>query len=240
MTPSLSLGVRMSDDSAIDKKSPLRQVPLPLTPNNPHSLSYFVRHTGVAVAAAAIEDAIDLLAADGSAFRAIFLYGPAGTGKRHLINGSIEQAVGRGISPHLLSSFDLRDADSSVIEKFVGQYDRLKASGGLLLSSAELGAEFLCSNPHLRSRLLAGLTIPVSRPDDSELAAVVRSIAAKQNLNLSEKSISLIVEHLPRDPLSFQTILAKISELCFMHGKSAKLNVVRQAVTGRILGAARD
>lgn len=201
-------------------------------------MDYFVRHSGVAEATAAVDQAIEQISADPSRFAAVVIYGLPGTGKRHLISAAVESAIGRGIDLEHLAQFDLRgglngEVEEAEVERFVGAYDRLKASGGILLAATRKHPASLDLSPHLKSRLLSGVVAGTERPSDEEVDAVVRSLAERHHLRLSDKSISLIIEHLPRDTLSFEAILAKISELCFTHGKSAKINLVRDAISGR-------
>lgn len=210
-------------------------MPLKLAPQNPYALSYFVRHSGVAEGAAALERAVEQLVADPQSFSVIVLFGPDGTGKRHLSEGYLDYGIELGVDKGKISTVALEDCpDDQTIERFVGDYDRLRSTGGIIICRMAEHPEKLSSNPHLRSRLLAGQVIKTGLPEELEIVPVVKSLAEKHNLNLAEKSISLIIEYLPRDTLSFETILAKISELCFAHGKSAKISVVRDAVSGRL------
>ena len=226
-------GLEVTADKTAEPEG--KQMLLHLSPQNPYALSYFVRHSGVAEGAAALERAVEQLVADPQAFSMIVLFGPHGSGKRHLTEGYIDYGIGLGAAKEKIATVAFeKNPDDQTIERFVSDYERLRSAGGVIICRMAEHPEMLSSNPHLRSRLLAGQMFKTGLPDESEIGPIVKSLAEKHNLNLSEKSISLIIEYLPRDTLSFETILAKISELCFAHGKSAKISVVRDAVSGRM------
>ena len=110
------------------------QVPLKLEPSSPYSLKYFIPHSGVAGAVGEFERVI----ADyrEGAFQFLYLFGPPGVGKTHLVEGGSERARELGINN--CAFFEFTDSvDESRVGEFVAKYEELRRTGGLFFTSAQ-------------------------------------------------------------------------------------------------------
>jgi len=210
------------------------QLSLNLTPTEPYSLKYFVPHQGVAEGVAVLEQAVKEFQSGASRFVMVYLYGPAGAGKTHLLNGYAKLALTDEVASERVVVRDLNDYNESDewVREFISTFERLKADGGLLLISAANSPDDATSNPHVLSRLLSGSVVSVDYPPEEELEPLILSLLERRNLRLGARSINYLLKRIPRDPLSFDVIFGKISELSFSTQKPAKLGVVREVVAG--------
>lgn len=207
------------------------QLGFQLQPSQPYDLAYFVPHSGVAEAVAQFEFALEALQDNPTLFRNIHLVGPKGVGKRHLAQGYALKARALGVRAEV---FDLSELSSlneaGLLEGFVSEYEQVKSQGGLLLSFSQQHPKELTENPHLLSRLLAGLFLQLDFPREEELRPLLYSLSERHNLRLSERTMSYLERRIPLDPLSFADIFARVSRISFREGKPAGMSVVRQAL----------
>lgn len=213
------------------------QLVLPLQVSNPHSLEYFVPHSGVAEALALLHHSLNLVCEDPSSFRLCALHGPKGVGKSHLLRAFHAEALRLGLAPDKLVTFDgaeLEEGCSSGgadwASHFVDRYERLRADGGLLLLASREAPEALSDNPHLRSRFLAGSKSLLQLPREEELLPVLKSLFERRNLRVSDYSLEYLINRLPSDPLSFDAIVAKIDRFSWENGLPATQGAIRKVV----------
>ncbi|MCB0323389.1 MAG: hypothetical protein KDD69_07435 [Bdellovibrionales bacterium] len=210
------------------------QLNFDLQPAQPFSLSYFVPHSGVVQAYTLLENTVERLAADQDGFNAIYLYGPSGSGKRHLAFGFQERAAAKGIPNDAFRIVLLPKDPALVTDDFVreviGSFEQCRARGGLFLAVGEHAPKAISSNPHLTSRLLSGSVTRLQYPQEEELRPLLASLSERRNLRLSQRSLDYLVRRIPSDPLSFDRIFDKISQISLAEGRPAKLGVVRQAL----------
>ena len=211
------------------------QLALGLSPRQPYSLDYFVPHSGVAEAYAALEQALENAASCRQYFQLIFVWGLPGSGKKHLLEGFCQRAAERGIPQERIYKVFFKQGESpddDEVSQFVRIYEQMRASGGLIFGAAILSPDGVTSNPHLLSRLTAGSVFELSYPREDELAPLLSSLLERKNLKLPSKTVDYVLKRLPRDPLSFEGVFARISELCFRQGKTAGPGIVRQVLDG--------
>ena len=155
----------------------------------------------------------------------IFLWGAAGCGLTHLLQGACHHAQTLQKS---LQYFPLRDlAGYAPDELFVGLeeldlvvldaldevinrpewelalfnlFNRLRDAGKLLLVAAVQGPQELPVNlPDLKSRLQWGTTFHVHTLDDDQKQAALQFRARARGLELSDEVAAYIIQRLPRD-----------------------------------------
>ena len=213
----------------------LEQLSFHLAPAEPYSLAYFISHRGVAEAAVLTEQFVAECLADAKAFRMLHLFGPAGSGKTHLAQGSRLIALSKGLAKEKILTLEWEEIyqqenciiDSSA-SSFVSAYEAFKREGGLILSCSRKAPTELLDDPHVKSRLLSGSVLEMFYPTEDEISPILASLSARHNLKLSEKSLNYLVQRLPLEPLSFDNIFARISELSLSEGKAAGFSIVKR------------
>ncbi len=215
------------------------QLNFDLKPQSPHSLRYFVVHTGASEAVQTIQLALKSVAENPSTFKLVLLHGATGSGKTHLLEGAAEEGIAIGIPAEKISVIDVRELrsletgkiEASALASFIDRYEQLRASGGLLLLEAnDVPTAANGWDPHLWSRLVAGYIVRLGYPREDELRPLLSSLVERKNLKLSENSLNYLLKWLPADPLSFDRILSAINDLSFSSKRSAGQRLIQEVV----------
>ena len=211
------------------------QITLPLESSLPRSVFNLVPHSGIMEAVTSFESALDVVVEDKSAFRMIYLYGKEGSGKSHLIDAYLERAALRGICAEL-KVFQLGSENDREdwVSYFISEYERIKSCGGVIIVEAREHPVSAATNPHLQSRLLSGEVIAVNPPLDEEVRLVVESLLARRQVEISEYVLDYLLKRIPRDTLSFSSILARIDELSLRDKKPVGLAIVRKVLDEKV------
>lgn len=206
-----------------------QQLSLDLRAVKPYGRRYLVPHSGIAAALHAVDSAISELQARPHSSHLIYLFGPEGSGKTHLLRSSEEAAREVGLSEEQAAFIDfgpdITDADAP---PFIALYERVRRSGGLLVSAGSRSPNDEQISAHVRSRLLAGSIEELHWPREAEFRPIIRSLLERRNIQLSDYSIDYLLRRLPRKPLSFDALFARIAELCMSEARPAGLGVIRE------------
>ena len=235
VSPSLDFKIPDSSSPSADRIAAPAQLTIPLPAQEPFSLSFFVAHSGVAQALSLVLDAVRDVRLAPSEFRAIFLWGPEGVGKSHLIEGAIAQAKRQGIAPEQISVFDLTDEQllrslDRDPERFIYEYERVRSGGGLLLTTSRQSPDESSRNPHLLSRFRAGSVEELSFAREEELQTVLEALFERRNLRVSSKTLDFMIRRLPSDPLSFHRIVAKIDGFVWAEGGTPSVHTIKRVL----------
>jgi DnaA-homolog protein len=215
-------------------KTGAKQLAFNLLPVQPYALDYFIPHSGVAEAVSILMKSIDFLQQNQGGFFFAFLHGARGVGKTHLSRAIIDLAKEQGIIAETLNLSEIKtelEFSEEQTRKIIDLYEQIRASGGLCIFTSECSSEELSKDPHINSRILAGMVCHMHYPKEVEIPAIIRSLAERHNLKLSEKNLEYILKRAKSSPLSFVAILDRISELSFSENRPANSSVVRQVVS---------
>lgn len=154
----------------------------------------------------------------------VYLWGPAGTGKTHLLQSlsAQQQALGQSVAwfdPGTPGSWaDAHEPAVIVLD----QCDRLDTAqqqaafalfvdassrGALVAAAGRLPPVDLPLREDLRSRLGWGHVIALHPLGEEEIRAVVVSEAARRGLGLTKEAIAYLLRHCPRDLASLKALL---------------------------------
>lgn len=216
-------------------RSSAGQLGFDLRPVEPFALQYFVSHSGVAEAYAELDAAVHEVASEPHRFRSFYIYGPKGSGRRHLVQGFRLKAQELGLSLDSFYELELPSETGAIsdetVREAISAYEQLRAEGGIFALRGRFSPAETSENPHLTSRLLAGSVLRLQYPAEEELRPLLLSLLERRNLRLSERSIAYLVKRIPLAPLSFDSIFDKISQISLGEGKPARLGVLRQALS---------
>ena len=144
----------------------------------------------------------------------ILIFGPAGSGKTHLITGLFLND-GLDIPPTVLD-FDVTEgkfyegSKEVTTERFIALYQALKLNPGVLfvLTRGPLIRDEI--DPHVYSRLVSGEICEISYPSESELLPVLRCILERYGMRLEEKELIKIINQVPAVPECFTSICKEL------------------------------
>jgi len=168
----------------------MQQLLLELAPPPPPTLENFSPgKNGAAVKA--LRDAL----AGGEGF--VFLWGPGGSGKTHLLR-AFSRAAAAGSREAAAADDVARLSDAEQVALF-DLCNRLRASGGALAASAESPPSQLALRPDLRSRLASGIVLQLHALSDSDKSAALAAHAAGRGMKLDAELIAYLLSHFDRD-----------------------------------------
>ena len=205
---------------------------LPLALRWPRRQRFEHFHAGANAAALA---AVEALARDPAA-PWLYLHGPAGSGKSHLLMAACQAAGEAGRSVQYLPLSKLIDRAAAIrgvaggallalddLGAIAGQreaehalfdlYNRAKAEGAALLFAADaVPAQLGLGLPDLRSRLGACTRFALKPLDDAERRDVLKAQAALRGIRLDEGVLDWLFVHHTRDLGALLDLLDKLDQ----------------------------
>jgi len=177
-----------------------------------------------------------VLASDPGCERQVFLHGPDGCGKTHLLQAACHEASARGRSCAYLPLGELRDRDPDVVLDGLDRLDllalddlqavsaqsewaralfnlinRVRERDSQLLIASRTAPEGLdCGLPDLVSRLAWGPVFRFDQPGDLELKAILQKRAALRGLQLGDAVAEYLLRHECRDLEFLLTLLDRL------------------------------
>ena len=226
-----------------------RQLPLALGLAHAPSLDDFIVGDNQAV--------LDVLrhALDDGEEPLIYLSGPQGSGRSHLLLGQCAAAqhaglrcaylpldARGGLHPDMLDGLETLDlvavddvqrvaGDRPWEEALFALFNRCHDHGTKMLFSADRGPAALeCSLPDLRSRLAWGLTMAVRPLDDVGRLDLLRSLAARRALNMPEDVARYLLDRSPRQATELVDIVARLDAASLAQQRRLTIPFVRDSL----------
>ncbi len=193
--------------------------------------------------------------AQGAGEHSLFLFGPPGTGKTHLLEATYMAAYHASRQAHFLPlqqlSLDpscleeLEYADlvcldniHCVLQQRVWEealfhfFNRAKSLGCRMVFSANAPLQSLgCLLPDLQSRLAWGLIYGVKSPTDDERRTILQRRAQKRGLRLSDAVVNYLMHHYSRNIGELLAALDKLDRASLMLKQGITIGLVK-AVLG--------
>jgi DnaA-homolog protein len=196
-----------------------RQLVLELAPPEPATFASFIAGRNAA-AVAALERAL----AGGERF--VYLWGPAGSGKTHLLR-AFAAAGGR-------TADDVDTLDPAGQVALFDLYNVLRASGGALAVAGNEPPD----GPRLRSRLRedlrsrlgSGIVLQLHPLSEAEKAAALRARAQDRGIALSGEVIAYLLTHLERDMGTQIAVLDALDRYSLEHKRPITVPLLKQAL----------
>jgi len=218
----------------------MQQLLLELAPPPPPTLENFSPGKNGA-ALKALREALE------SGERFVFIWGPHGSGKTHLLRGFAEAAkAGRAAAYIPASNADWARAgalEAAAVDD-VARLDQpgqvalfdlcnlLRASNGPFAASGEAPPTLLALRPDLRSRLASGIVLQIHSLNDAEKAAALREHAAARGLALAEDLIRHLLTHFDRDMGTQIAMLDALDRVSLERKRPITLPLLKDALRG--------
>ncbi|MCP5269193.1 MAG: DnaA regulatory inactivator Hda [Zoogloeaceae bacterium] len=218
----------------------MRQLILDLIPDHPPTLENFV--------AGGNADALTALAgwlSPESREPSLLLWGEAGAGKTHLLRACCALTTPANYAdaaddpalqhlPPLNSVESFFAIDNVEALNNAGQialfnlFNRLRADGGRLLTSASAPPLQLSLREDLRTRLGSGLIYRLRPLSDAEKIAALGKQASLRGMRLSDEALNYILNRAPRDMRSLSAFLAALDLYSLEHKRPLTLPLLRE------------
>ena len=193
----------------------MKQLLLDIQPAAPQTLDNFiVGHNAEALVN------IKALLAEATDASFIYCWGPAGSGKTHLLNAA--QASGA----HVADNVHLLDNNAQIA--LFDTYNQLKASGGKLVTAGLHAPTQMGLRDDLATRLAWGLVYQLHPLTDTEKAEVLKSHATERGMNLPDEVIAYCLRHLRRDLPNLMAILDALDEWSLTEKKPVTVPMLKK------------
>lgn len=224
------------------------QIPLQLEPRRPDRFEDFVAGPNAGVLAA-VEGLLDQPA--GS----LFISGPDGSGKSHLLNALCHSARERGLAAFYIALSKLpEEAAASLqglrvldlvcvddLDSVAGNpawenalfacFNEVRAAGGRLLVSSRvpLSKLDLCL-PDLASRLGWGVRQNLELPDDEGKLEIMRQRAGTLRIEIPDEVLDYLIRHGKRDMASLLQTLERLKDAAFAEKRKITVPLARKVL----------
>lgn len=220
----------------------MRQIPLPLGAAAAAGFDDFLPGRNAAALAH-----LRALAAGGAAPTPVYLWGPAGSGKTHLLRAL---AAARAAGGTRLACFDAQaplpwdgsDLGLALLDG-VQAYDadRQHAAFALFVEAAVAGWPLVCAGrlppvdlplrDDLRTRLGGGLVFALQALTDAELGAALRAQARGRGLDLADEVVDFLLTRHARDMKHLMTLLERLDDQAWIDKRARiTLPLLRRAL----------
>jgi DnaA-homolog protein len=152
----------------------------------------------------------------------VYLWGPPGSGKTHLLRsfaaagGAVADDVHRLGEAGQIALFDL--------------YNDLRGSGGSLAAAGRSPPDGLALRPDLRSRLASGIVMQLHPLSEAEKAEALRERARNRGIALTGELIAYLLTHLQRDMGTQIAVLDALDRYSLEHKRPITLPLLKQAL----------
>jgi len=146
------------------------------------------------------------LAATGKAeIRFVYLWGPAGSGKSHLLHACADLARQHDIKLAIADDVQKLSDDEQIA--LFNTYNQLRESGGALIASGEGAPMQMGLRDDLATRLSWGLVYQLHVLSDEEKAQALKAHAAERGMKLPDEVVDYCLRYLRRDLPSLMATL---------------------------------
>ena len=223
----------------------MQQLPLRIGPAPAPSFDNFLVGANAA-AVAALREA-------GAAVTPIYLWGPAGCGKSHLLRARLQAESARdGARPAafgparpapwrweegctLVAIDGCESLDAAQQHAAFALFVEAAGAGVPVIAAGRLPPVDLPVREDLRTRLGWGPVFQLRPIDEAEAAAVLRSEAARRGIALGDEVIGYLMTHFARDLGSLMALLDALDEFALARQRAVTVPLLRQMLAERVL-----
>jgi len=199
----------------------MQQLLLELAPPPPPTLENFSPGRNSA-AVKALREAL----ADGERF--VFLWGPGGSGKTHLLRAFSEAAAAARLEAAAVDDV-ARLGEAEQIALF-DLCNRLRASKGALAASGAAPPARLALRADLRSRLASGIVLQLHPLSDTDKAAALHGHAVGRGIALEAELIRYLLTHFDRDMGTQIAVLDALDRYSLQRKRPITLPLLKEAL----------
>lgn len=183
----------------------------------------------------------------------VYLWGPEGSGKSHLLSGLalalreagrpaallVARRLGEGPPGSTALEGDRLLVDgvealaAEPAERLFHAWNRIREDGGLLVCAGRVAPGALPLPPELSSRLAWGAVYRLQPLDDGEKLAALRERAVACGMPVGEDALHYLLSHARRDLPSLMGALARLDRLSLAYQRPISIPLIRQLLHGQ-------
>ena len=169
------------------------------------------------------------------------IWGPAGSGKTHLLHLWSER-LGASLLPGPSLRFTvperplaIDDADASAGDPMLNTMTSAGVAGlPVLLAGRDPPSRWPARLPDLASRLRALTAVQIRPADDALLRALIARLLAERQMVVSEAVQEFLLLHLPRTPSAIREAVARLDRAALAAGGRASRSIAAEVLAGMI------
>jgi DnaA family protein len=158
--------------------------------------------------------------------RFIYLWGPAGSGKSHLLKACQRAARDHGLN--LVHADDVHLLSPGEQIRLFDTFNQLKESGGVLVTAGNAAPTQMGLRDDLATRLAWGLTYQLHPLTDAEKAQALKNHAQARGMKLPDEVLDYCLRHLRRDMPSLIATIDALDEWSLAAKKQVTLPLLKQ------------
>jgi DnaA family protein len=158
----------------------------------------------------------------------VFLWGPGGSGKTHLLRAFSGAAA--AAKRDAVTADDVGRLGEAEQVALFDQCNRLRASGGTLAASGDAPPAQLALRPDLRSRLASGIVLQLHPLGDADKAAALSGHAALRGMALEPGLIAYLLSHFDRDMGTQIAMLDALDRYSLQRKRPVTLPLLKEAL----------
>ena len=160
--------------------------------------------------------------------RFVFLWGPGGSGKTHLLRAFTAAAA--AAKREAAAADDVARLGEAEQIALFDLCNRLRASGGALAASGNAPPAQLALRADLRSRLASGIVLQLHPLSDADKAAALSAHAAGRGMALDDELIAYLLSHFDRDMGTQIALLDALDRHSLQRKRPVTLPLLKEAL----------
>jgi len=197
----------------------MRQLALDISPRaEPDFASYIPGANAEALAG------VRSLAAGSLREAIVYLWGEAGSGRTHLLRAAART------NPALVIADDVETLDEAAQQRLFAAINAARDGLAPVLAAGSRPPAQLALREDLRTRLAWGLVYQLKPLTDAEKALHLRAEAARRGMRLSDEVLWYLLNHLPRDLASLNSVLEALDRYSLATKRPLTLPLIREAL----------
>lgn len=199
----------------------MKQLLLDIQPSAPQTLENFISGRNDEVLHSLKQALTNVVEA-----RFIYLWGPEGSGKTHLLQACKRSAEETKLPLHIADDVHNLNEDAQIT--LFDQFNQLRATGGILIASGIAAPTQMGLRDDLATRLAWGLVYQLHPLTDEEKAIALRTHAKERGMKLPDEVVDYCLRYLRRDLPTLMAVLDALDEWSLTEKKPVTVPLLKK------------